>query len=101
MAVNVTQLAAALRLGDGTTAPTEPLLGVLTRLSATATSIIGAYAPDAPDVVKDEAGVRLAGYLYDGPAAPSMARYANSLVNSGAAGLLAEWREHRAGMVKS
>ena len=32
MAVTLTQLAAALRLGDGETAPTEPVSGILGRL---------------------------------------------------------------------
>ena len=32
MAVDLIQLAAALRLGDGVTAPTEPVAGLLSRL---------------------------------------------------------------------
>lgn len=100
MAVTTIELAAALRAGDGVSAVAQPLLGILTRLQSSATSIVEGYAPDAPDDVKDEAMIRLAGYLYDGPAAPSMSRYANSLVNSGAASLLSHWVQHRAGAVK-
>ena len=40
MAVTVTEVAAALRLGDGVTAPTEPLLGILTRLEGVADATV-------------------------------------------------------------
>ena len=36
MALDLTQLAAALRLGDGVAEPTEPILGILTRLLSVA-----------------------------------------------------------------
>ena len=69
MAVTVTELAAALRLGDGETAPVEPLLGILTRLLNVASTTVEAAAPAAPDAVKDESLVRMAAYLYDMPTA--------------------------------
>ena len=91
MAVDVTQLAAALRLGDGVTAPEEPLLSILMRSLGVADATIALLAPDAPAAVKDEAAVRYAGYLYDAPASPSGDRYAAAWRNSGAASLVASW----------
>ena len=55
MAVSVIQLAGALRIGDGTTEPEEPLLAILTRLKAVAEALISVTAPDAPDSIQDEA----------------------------------------------
>ena len=91
MAVNVTQLAAALRLGDGVTAPAEPLLGILTRLLGVGDATVSLLAPDAPDVVKDEAVINYAAQLYDKPSAASGNRYAAAWRNSGAASLVAAW----------
>ena len=91
MAVNVTQLAAALRLGDGVTAPVEPLLSVLTRLLGVADATVELLASDAPTAVKDEATVRFTAYLYDTPSAPSGDRYAAAWRNSGAGSLVAAW----------
>ena len=91
MAVNVTQLAAALRLGDGVTAPVEPLLSILTRLLGVGDATVALLAPDAPDVVKDEAVINYAAQLYDKPSAPSGNRYAAAWVNSGAASLVGSW----------
>ena len=91
MAVDVTQLAAALRLGDGVTAPVEPLLSILTRSLGVADATVALLAPDAPDAVKDQAAVNYAAYLYDTPSAPSGNRYAAAWLNSGAAALVASW----------
>ena len=91
MAVNVTQLAAALRLGDGTTAPVEPLAGILTRLGGVADAFISLLASDAPSVVKDESKIRFTSYLYDMPSVVSGDRYAAAWRNSGAAALVANW----------
>ena len=91
MAVTVIQLAAALRLGDGVTAPEEPLLSILTRVSGVADATVELLAASAPDAVKDEAIVRYSAYLYDAPSAPSGDRYAAAWRNSGAAALVAGW----------
>ena len=91
MAVNVTQLAAALRLGDGVTAPVEPLLSILTRLLGVGDATVALLAPDAPDVVKDEAVINYAAQLFDKPSAPSGDRYAAAWRNSGAGSLVAAW----------
>ena len=91
MALTVTQLAGALRLGDGVTAPSEPVLSILTRLLGVAEAYTGLIAGDAPDAVKDEAIVRFAGYLYDAPTASGGEHYAAAWTNSGAAGLVSKW----------
>ena len=95
MAVTVTQLAAALRLGDGSTAPVEPQLGVLTRLLGVSAEFVEETAPDAPEVVKDEATVRFCSYLYDSPPVARGDGYANAWVNSGAGALLTRWADRR------
>ena len=62
MALIVTTLAAALQLGDGTAAPEEPMLGVLTRLLAVGGAIVDQRtgAPDdLPEAIRDEAIVRV------------------------------------------
>ena len=91
MAVNVTELAAALRLGDGVTAPAEPLAGILTRLLGVGDATVALLAPDAPDVIKDEAVINYAAQLYDKPSASSGNRYAAAWNNSGAGSLVAAW----------
>ena len=90
--LDTTALAAELRLGDGTTAPVEPVAGILTRHLAAATAVILAHAPTAPDAVHDLAAIRLCGYWYDQPLATSNMTFANALVNSGAASALRDWR---------
>ena len=96
MAITVAQLAAALRIGDGTTAPEEPINGILTRLMGVADAHIKLLGPDAPNHIKDEATVRFAGYLYDQPTTGRRESYANAWRNSGAAALVAPWVSHRA-----
>lgn len=95
MAVTIGQLAAALRLTDGAD-PVEPQLSILTRLSGVADAFIDLLSPTAPDAIKDEAKIRMAGYLYDAPTATSGDRYASAWRNSGAAALVSRWVERRA-----
>ena len=92
MAVTLTVIDAAAdrRLGDGLTAPVEPINGVLTRLLATATAIVEDYAPNAPPSVQNTAASLILGYLYDAPIGDS-SRFANSLANSGAQLLLGRY----------
>ena len=97
MAVALAQLAAALRLGDGTTEPTDPVLGILTRLNAAAEALVEKQAPSAPADIKDEAIIRVAGYLYDQPTAAEGDRYAFAWRSSRAAGLVSPWVSRRAG----
>ena len=55
-------------------------------------------APDAPDVVMNEAVFRLAGYIYDRPFASADTRFSNVMRNSGAASALLPYRNHRLGL---
>ncbi len=98
MAVTIAQLAAALRLGDGSVEPGEPVLGILTRAKAVGEALVEKNAPDAPDDVKDEATVRVSSFLYDAPPASTGDRYAHAWRSSGAAGLVAPWVSKRAGI---
>lgn len=94
MAVTITveELRAALRLNDSTEETAE-----VTRLLAYATEAVVKHAPNASDVVHDEAVRRLVGHLFDQPEASRSDAYANAMRNSGAARILLPYRIHRAG----
>ena len=96
MAVTLAQLAGALRLGDGITDPPEPIAGILTRLAGVSDAFIELHGQDAPEAVKDEAAVRMSGYLYDSPTAAQGDRFAFAWRNSGAAALVSRWVVRRA-----
>ena len=96
VSLTVTELAAAMRLGDGATAPTPPLDAILARLLAVGTVTAELTAPAAPDQVLNEAVVRMAAYAYDSPAAGRAASYADAWNNSGAAALCSRWIVRRA-----
>ena len=97
MAVDLIQLAAALRLGDGETAPTEPVAGLLVRLLRVSQDFVTLAAPDAPEGIADEAAIRLTATLYDAPTAAAGDRYAAAWRNSGAEALVSRWVVRRAG----
>ena len=90
MALTVAEVAQAVRVGT-----TAVETAQVTRLKHYGETVIEAHAPDAPDVVKDEALIRIVGYLYDVPTTA----YANAYRNSGAAAMLLKWRIHRAGRI--
>ena len=94
MAVTLTvaELAAAIRLGSSAEETDQA-----TRLLAYVATAVTKHAPDAPDVVQNEAAIRLAGYLFDQPNAGRGVGYADALRNSGAAAILLPYRVHRAG----
>ena len=94
MAVTITStaLAAAIRLGDSAEETAE-----VSRLLLFATETITKYAPLAPDVVQNEACVRLCAFLFDMPYAARDGAFANSMRNSGAGRMLLPYRVHRAG----
>lgn len=89
--LTVDALAAALRVGDSAEETAE-----VTRLLAYATEAVTRHAPDAPDVVLNEAAIRLAAHLFDQPNS-TRGGYANALRNSGAGAILLPYRVHRAG----
>ena len=95
MAINLIQLSAALRVGDGVAVPEEPLLSILTRLLAVASAYVDLVGPDAPTAIQDEAVVRFAGYLYDAPSASGSNRFASAWTNSGAGALVSRWVQQR------
>ena len=98
MAVTLSQaeLSAAIRLGDSAeeTAESTRLLAYVT--AAISTHLADAYE-DAPEAVVNEAGIRLAGYLFDQPNAGRGLSFANAGRNSGAWAILLPFRVHRAG----
>ena len=63
--------------------------------------VVEKYASAAPDTVRREAVIRTAAYLYDQPNAAEYQRFGNALRNSGAAGLLYQWRQHTAKTIRS
>ena len=96
MSVEIGDLAAALRITDGTM-PEEPIKGILRRLKTVAEAHANIEAPEAPDKVRDEACIRMAAYLYDQPSTGSGLGYANAWRNSGAAALVSRWVRRRLG----
>ena len=91
-----TQLSAAIRLGDNAEEIAEA-----SRLLAFTTEAIsrhlGAAYEAAPEVIVNEAAIRLAGYLFDQPNAGRGLSFANAGRNSGAWTMLLPYRVHRAG----
>ena len=97
--MSVAQLAGALRISEGAADPPEPQAGVLTRLLAVCRETVDKRAPAAPETVRDEAVIRMAGYLYDAPEAAAGDRFASAFRNSGAYALIAPWAARRAGAI--
>ena len=91
MALSVEQLATAIRAGTS-----DQETEVLTRLLAVGIAIVEKTAPNAPEDVRDQATVRLVGYLLDAPNTPAGIALADALTNSGAYSLLFPWKEARA-----
>ena len=81
------------------------------RLGATAAALVERFAPNAPDVVKDEAVIRTAGWLLEAPSAgvrrssvgPVDTTYSPNMTGalraSGAMAFLGPWKVRRAGVV--
>lgn len=93
--ITVSELAAALHLGDSDEETAE-----VTRLLGYVSEAVGEHLGDAyaacPDVVVTEAARRLAGYLFDMPEAGRGEHYGNSIRNSGCGRILLPYRVHRA-----
>ena len=76
-------------------------LAAAARLRPVVVAVVQRHAPEAPEAVKDEAAIRLAGYLLDAPPAPAGSTHAAALRNSGTEDLLSAWRVRRAGVIGS
>ena len=98
MALTLTQLWAAMRLGDGVNEPPEPERTLLTLHHEAALELITDYLhPDeAPESVIDLATVRFVGWLYDTPPTDGRRPVQNGLQACGAASALDEYRRPRA-----
>ena len=105
MALTAAAAAVGMRLVTAETDYTGSVYeATLPRLLRVATAIVDAYAPDAPDDVKDEAILRFMGWVFDAGAfdagelggRPAI-NSAGAVLKSGAASLLKPWRVPRAG----
>ena len=102
MAVTITDtaLASAIRLGTSDEETAE-----VRRLLAFATEATRRHLGDAfggtPDVVVNEAVVRLAAWLFDQPQAGRASDFANAMRSSGAARMLLPYVVHRAGALRA
>ena len=98
MAVTVTvaQVIDAIRAGnsDAEVKEVERLLGF-------ATAVVTEHAPGAPDVIANEAAIRMVGWMFDAPNAAGQSTFANALVSSGAGSILLPYRTHRAGPIQT
>ncbi len=95
VSIDVQALAVDLRvIADPTDTIPVGVDAVLTRHLATATALVLADAPNAPDAIHDAAVARCAAYLYD--ADPAATRGVQSpLRESGAVALLSRWKSRR------
>ena len=94
MAVSIYELLEAIGL-ESSAATQKTVM----RIKKAAETLIESYAANAPDTVKDQACIMMTGYIHEAPAsAPARMNFSNALQNSGAASLLAPWREHQAGV---
>ena len=93
MALTTDTLIQALRLGD-----TQEERAIAERLRLASEELVNKTAPNAPDVIKEEATIRLAAYWFDMPNAPRGTGYAAALRNSGAKSILLPYRVMKAGV---
>ena len=102
MAVTLTAdaLIAALRLGS-TTEERDEVDRLVLYVTEAVSQYLGAAYATTPDVVANEAAIRLAGYIFDAPTASRSTIYANALKNSGAGPMLLPYRIHRGGLSDS
>ena len=95
LTITVEQLAVALRISVTGLPQPSPYRAILTRQLAVADEMITSYADGAPEATKNEAAIRICGYLLDSePVNPSrnVSTPEGVLRNSGAKGLLSRWR---------
>ena len=94
--LTVAEVSAAIRLGTSTEETAESTR-LLTYVMAAISRHLGDAYEAAPEAVVNEAGIRLAGYLFDQPNAGRGLSFANAGRNSGAWAILLPFRVHRAG----
>lgn len=99
MAFTITnaELAVAIRAATDETSVTAPVAKAISYIALSAKALIERYAPAAPEPINDQALIRLAGYLYDSD--PTDPRAGAPMIVSGAAPLLAPWRNHYLGVI--
>ena len=90
MALSIAALRSAIRAGDSARETVE-----VTRLRNFAVAFVNRYAPNAPETIRDEAAIRLAGYIFDSPSASGQARHANAFLNSGAQAIVGPYKARR------
>ena len=98
MAITITveELRNPLRVGDDP-AETAELTRVHGFASVAITKHLGASFAATPDIIANEAVIRLAAYMYDQPTITAGRSVSNAIVNSGAAATLLPYRAHSAG----
>lgn len=99
MAVTISQDNATISIRAAASADDIPdaIVTTIGVLFPAATEMVTRYAPNAPDAVHNAALVRLLGWLYETSPAEQGTR--QGIIASGAAALLAFWRDHRAGVI--
>ena len=91
LTITVAQLSQAVRL-TVTGSPAPPYLAILTRQLGVAEGVIESYVnDDCPDDVKNEAAIRMVGYMLE--ASPAARNPQNPFSYSGAKALLSRWHE--------
>ena len=104
--------AAVARLREAVGGRTRDSDDATNSLGEAAAALVEAYAPNAPQAIKDEALIRFCGYLAQsdfgtvikesglpGHEAEYVTNHANAWRNSGAGMLLTRWRIRRAGTI--
>ena len=96
MALTIQDVLEAIRVEDSTTNQRT-----VTRIWQASESAVRAYQGYlTPQAVMEQATIMMTGYIHEAPAAsPARTNFANALHNSGAASLLAPWREQCAGVI--
>ena len=95
LTISIAQLSQAVEL-TVSGSPDPPDLAIVTRELAVAEAIIELYADGAPDDIKNEAAIRIVGYLLNAPFAnPSrnVSAPEGAFRNSGAKPLLSGWHD--------
>ena len=100
MAITVGDLAVDLRIATAVDAALPAAqTAILSRLLATAQTLVTERAGGAPESLRDQAVLAVASYMYDRPSAGAGNRYANAWASSGASELLSRYVARRARVI--